>query len=166
MVNVLYIGQYGEKGRFTTIQWRCFVEWCKTECNKIILYSRMPYHTVCSRFSPYCVINELEMPDRELNVYAYEMSVNNIMFWDYMKEYNYNIDIDDISHIFFFYGKKLIASLEIVDYENYIFIEEPVDRIDKFLICRELISENIRFCIRGTSDIDHLLRGEIWKPLG
>ncbi len=167
MVSVLYIGQYKATGRFTTTQWRCFMEWCKTECNKIVIYSQMHYHTICTKFPLYCNINELERPDEVLSIYAYEINVINVGFWDYIKEYNYNIDIaDDISHIFFFYGKRNVASLEIVDYENYVLIEEPISQEDKFLFKKELILENIRFCAEGKSDIDELLQEESWKPLG
>lgn len=102
------------------------MEWCKTECNKIIVYSKMPYITICNRFPLYCKIRELETPDEEQNVHAYEIDAGNIEFWNYIKEFNYNIDVDDISHIFFFCEKRHIASLEIVDYENYVLIEEPV----------------------------------------
>lgn len=133
MVNVLCIGKYGEAGKFNTIQWKCFIEWCKKECNRIIAYSQMSYNTIETKFPLYCNINELEKPDKILNVYAYEINVTNTIFWDYIKDYNYNIDqADDISHIYFFQKEKYIASLEIVDYENYILIEEPINPKDPF----------------------------------
>ena len=166
MINILYIGQYKEGGRFTTIQWRYFMEWCKTECNKIFVYSKMPYITICNRFPLYCKIGELETPDEEQNVYAYEIDVGNVEFWNYIKEFNYSIDVDDISHLFFFCEKRHVASLEIVDYENYVLIEEPVDQIEIFLIKKELVIENIQFCAEGKSDIDELLQEESWRPLG
>ena len=53
MVRVLYVGQYKEGGRINTIQWKYFIEWCKTECNEIIVYSKMPYNTICPKFSLY-----------------------------------------------------------------------------------------------------------------
>lgn len=167
MINVLYIGQYKENGKFTTIQWKYFMEWCKTECNKIIVYSTMPYNIICTKFSLYCNIIELEKPDEGMDIYAYEISVTDVVFWDYIREYNYNIDVEeDISHIYFFYEKRYIASLEIVDYENYVLIETPVNQEDKFFLMKDLILENIRFCIAGKSDIDDLVQEENWKPLG
>lgn len=167
MVQVLYVGQYKEGGKITTIQWRYFMEWCKTECNKIIVYSKMPYNTICTKFPLYCNINELQSPDELLDIYAFEINIFNIAFWEYIKEYNYNIDIaDDISHIYFFWGNRNIASLEIVDYENYVLIEEPISHDDIFLLNRKLILENIQFCSKGKADIDDLLQGEGWKALG
>lgn len=167
MVRVLYIGQYKEEGKFNTIQWRYFIEWCKTECNKIIVYSRMPYNTIRTKFPLYCNINELDMPDKLMKIYSYEINVIDVAFWDYICGYNYNIDMeDDISHLFFFYEKRNVASLEIVDYENYVLIEEPISQEDKFLSNEKLILDNIRCCSEGRSDIDDLLQEENWKPLG
>ncbi len=84
-----------------------------------------------------------------------------------VRDYNYSIDIlDDISHIFFGNGEKYIASLETVDYENYLFIEEPVAHEGKLLLNQTLIQENIQNCYNGKADIDELLQGESWKPLG
>lgn len=167
MINVLYIGQYNGTGKFNTIQWKCFMKWCKVECNKIIVYSEMPYDIIRNKFPLYCDINELRKPDERLNIYAYEINVNDIVFWDYIEEYNYNIDIEDnISHLFFLDGEKDIASLEIVDYENYILIEAPINRVDKFLLDKKSILDNIRYCMKGKSDIDDLVQEEYWKPLG
>ena len=167
MVSTLYIGQYAKAGKFITSQWEYFIEWCKTECDKIIVYSQMSYGTICAKFPLFCDINELERPDETLNVHAFKLNISNVAFWEYIKEYDYDIDIeDDISYIFFFYGERNVASLEIVDYENYILIEEPISQKDKFLCNRELISENIRSCTKGKSDINDLVQGDDWKPLG
>lgn len=167
MIRVLYIGLYNGEGKFTKEQWKYFLEWCEIECNKIIIYSQMTYSTVCSKFPSSCNIIELEKPDEALNVYAYEISVINVVFWDYIKHYNYNIDImDNISHMFFFNSERFIASLEIVDYENYLFIEEPITHEEKLLLNKDLIYENIQFCFKGKVDIDELLQEENWKPLG
>lgn len=86
MVQVLYVGQYKEGGKITTIQWRYFMEWCKTECNEIIVYSKMPYNTICTKFPLYCNINELQSPDELLDIYAFEINIFNISFWEYIKE--------------------------------------------------------------------------------
>lgn len=167
MVSALYIGQYTKAGKFITSQWEHFLEWCRTECDNIIVYSQMSYCTICAKFPLYCDINELEKPDEMLNIHAYKLDIFDVAFWEYIKEYDYNIDIeDDISYIFFFYKERNVASLEIVDYENYILIEEPVSQEDKFLYNKDLVSENICFCIKGKSDIDKLARGEDWKSLG
>lgn len=167
MVDVLCIGKYEEAGKFNTIQWNGFIEWCKKECNKVIVYSQMSHNTISAKFPLYCNIIELEKPDKALNVYAYEINVINVIFWDYIKNYNYNIDMeDDISHMFFFKKETYIASLEIVDYENYILIEEPISLQNKFLYNKELLLENNLFCLEGKSDIDELLQEESWKPLG
>lgn len=167
MVRVLCIGQYNEVGRFIKEQWKCFIEWCKIDCNKIVIYSQMTYNTICSKFPLYCNISSLEKPDEALDVYAYEINVINAMFWDYIKDYNYNIDIkDDISHMFFFNSEKYIASLEIVDYENYLFIEESIAHKEKLLLNETLIQENIQSCFKGEADIDDLLQEESWKPFG
>lgn len=167
MISVLYIGQYNREGKFTEEQWKCFIEWCEIECNKVIIYSQMNYSTICFKFPSYCDISVLEKPDETLDVYAYEINVINVLFWNYIKDYNYNIDImDNISHIFFFNDEKYIASLEIVDYENYLFIEEPIVHEEKLLLSKKLIQENIQFCFKGKGDIDELLQEESWKPLG
>lgn len=167
MNRVLYIGQYNEEGEFTTIQWRYFIEWCKKGCNKIIVYSKMSHYTICTKFPLFCNINKLQMPDEEMNIYSYEIDILDPAFWDYMKGYNYDINIaDDISHIFFFDGERNIASLEIVDYENYVLIEDPVGHYDIFLHNRELLSGNIQFCSDGKTDIDDLSQEESWKALG
>ena len=167
MVNVLYIGMYKETGKFNTVQWKCFIDWCKKECNRVIVYSHMPYNIILPKFPLYCKINELVKPDKDLDVYAYEMNVIHTIFWDYIKDFNYNIDqADDISHMFFYRNKKYIASLEIVDYENYIIIEEPMNQKDKFFLNVEMAMENNRFCLERKSDINALLQEESWKPLG
>lgn len=166
MVNILCIGKYRE-GKFSTIQWKCFLEWCKKECNKIIVYSHMPYNIICAEFPLYCDIIKLEKPDKVLNVYAYEINIINVLFWNYIEDYNYDIDKEnDISHMFFFQKGKYIASLEIVDYENYILIEDFIKQKDIFFAKEELILENNRLCFEGKSDIDELLQEEKWRPLG
>lgn len=167
MVSVLYIGYYNKDGKFNTIQWRSFIEWCKTECNKINVYSRMPYDIICSKFPLYCDVKELQMPDELMRIYAYEIHVIEAAFWNYIYTYNYNIDIeDDISHSIFFYEKRDVASLEIVDYENYVLIEEPINQKDKFLSNEKLILDNIQYCFEGKSDIEDLVQEGKWKPLG
>ena len=167
MVRVLCIGQYNGEGKFTKEQWKYFIEWCEIECNKIVIYSQMTYSTICSKFPLCCNVSALEKPDVTLDVYAYEINVTSIMFWDYIKDYNYNIDImDNISHMFFFNSEKYIASLEIVDYENYLFIEEPITHEGKLSLNKTLIQENIQFCFKGKEDIDELLQEENWEPLG
>lgn len=168
MINILYIGQYNGKGKLSTIQWECYIEWCKIECNKMIIYSHMFYDIICSKFPLYCTINELEKPDITLDVYAYEVKVTNKAFWNYIKDCNnYNIDMkDDISHIFFFSAKRKIASLEIVDYENYILIEDPINSEKIWGSQSELIRQNIQFCRKGVEDIEELVEGENWRPLG
>lgn len=167
MVRVLCIGQYNGDGKFTKEQWKYFIEWCEIECNKIIIYSQMTYGTVYSKFSSCCNISALGKPDESLDVYMYEIKVINVVFWHYIKDYNYNIDImDSISHMFFFNSEKYIASLEIVDYENYLFIEEPITHGEKLLLNKTLIQENIQLCFKGKADINELLQEESWKPLG
>lgn len=166
MISVLCIGQYNGEGKFTKEQWNCFIKWCGVECNKIVIYSQMTYSTVCSKFPSYCNISVLEKPDETLDVYAYEINVTNVIFWDYIKDYNYNIDImDNISHIFFFHGEKYIASLEIVDYENYLCIEDPIAHEEQLLLSKTLMEENILSCLKGKGDIDEILQEESWKPL-
>lgn len=167
MVRVICIGQYNRDGKFTKEQWKCFIKWCEIECNKIVIYSQMTCGKVCSKFPLCCNISVLDKPDETLDVYAYEINVIKGAFWDYIKEYNYNIDImDNISHIFFFNSEKYIVSLEIVDYENYLFIEEPIAHEGKLLLNKTLIQENIQLCFKGKADIDELLQEESWKPFG
>ena len=166
MVRVLYIGQYNREGKFTKEQWKCFIKWCEIECNRIVIYSQMTYSTIYSKFPSCCNISVIEKLDETLEVYAYEINVIDVVFWEYIKDYNYDIDIDDISHMFFFNSEKYIASLEIVDYENYICIEVPIAQEEKLLINKMLIQENIQFCFKGRTDIDELLQEENWKPLG
>ena len=166
-MKILYIGQYKEKGRFLTTQWKCFIEWCKKECNKIIVYSRVSYDTFCTIFSRFCNVDILEKPDKTIDVYAYKIEVVDIGFWNYIEEYNYSIDAEnDVSHMFFLNGDRNIASLEVVDYENYVLIEEPINQEDIFLSLREMIIENMQFCVKGKEDIDEMARGERWEPLG
>lgn len=166
MTKVLCVGKYNEKGRFNIIQWKYFIEWCKKECNKVIVYSQMTYDMICTKFPLYCNINELERPDRDLNVHAYEINEINSIFWNYIKDFDYNINKEnDISHMFFFQSDEYIASLEIVDYENYILIEETNNKKHNIFLNNELILENNRLCLKGKSDIDDLLQGESWKPL-
>ena len=166
-MRILYIGKYKEKGQFSTIQWKYFIEWCKEECNSLIVYSRMPYDAFRTIFSCYCNIDILEKPDVILDVYAYKIEMVDIRFWNYIEEYDYNIDAEnDVSHMFFLNGDRNIASLEIVDYENYVLIEEPINQEDIFLFQKEMIIENMQFCVRGKEDIDEIARGEGWQPLG
>ena len=164
---ILCIGQYNDRGEFSTVQWEYYIDWCKIQCNKVIVYSHMSYDIICKKFSSYCTVNELEKPDKTVDVCAYEIDVTNIAFWDYIKGNNYNIDEkDDISHIYFFAGKRNVASLEIVDYENYVLIEEPIDREDIFLLQKDMILENIELCLKGEEEIEKLVEGESWRPLG
>lgn len=167
MIRVLCIGLYNREGKFIKEQWECFIKWCRMECNKIIIYSSMSYNTVRSKFLSYCNISVLEKPDELLDVYAYEINIINSSFWNYIKDFNFNIGIiDNISYIFFFNSKKYIASLQIVDYENYLLIEEPIAHKEKLLLNDMLIQENIQLCIKGKADIDELLQEESWQPLG
>lgn len=109
MVEVLCIGQYDIAGKFTTFQWKCFIEWCKAECNKVVIYAQIPYHTICKEFPSCCDICIVEKPDKALDVYAYKIDVTNTLFWDYIANNNYNIDgLNNISHIFFFDSEKIL----------------------------------------------------------
>ncbi len=167
MVRVLCIGMYNGEGKFTKEQWKCFIKWCRTECNKILIYSSMTYNIVRSKFFSYCNISVLGKPDELLDVYVYEINIINNTFWNYIEYYNFDIDNpDDISYIFFFSSEKNIASLQIVDFENYLLIEEPVAHQEKLLLDEMLIQENIRLCIKGKADVDELLQEESWKPFG
>ena len=167
MVDVLCIGRYDKVGKFTIRQWKCFIEWCKEECNRVIVYTRMPYRMICEEFPLYCNISILEKPDIDLDVYAYKINVTNSWFWDYIENCNYDIDeANDISHIFFFYDEKHIASLEIVDYENYVLLEEDITYKDKLLENKEMVSENVQLCSKGGADIEGILQEESWSPLG
>ena len=167
MLDVLCIGQYDKTGRFTTIQWKCFIEWCKGECNKLIIYTRLSYRAICSKIPLYCNISILEKPDKALDIYAYEINVENVLFWNYIANGDYSIDrADDISHMFFFYGEISIASLEIVDYENYVLIEGDAVQNDRLLANKAMVSENIQLCFKGKADIEGLSQQESWKPLG
>lgn len=165
MINVLCIGNYNVEGKFTKIQWRHFIAWCEIECNKLVVYSRMNYDIICTKFSKWCKISVIDKPDDTLDIYSYEIKITDNLFWTYIINFNYNIDIDNISHIYFFSGEKYIASLEVVDYENYILIEEFDNNQSKLLLSGELASENIQLCSEGKSDIDALTQ-ETWKPLG
>lgn len=166
MVRVLCIGQYNDEGKFYNEQWKCFIEWCKIVCNKIVIYSRMTYRMVCSKFPLYCKISTLDKVDKDMDVYAYRMDIIDDKIWNYIKHYNYNIDINDIDYIFFYHKETYLASLEIVDYENYIFIETFFDGKSKLLLNREMLEKNIRLCYKGKADIDEALQEECWKPLG
>lgn len=42
----------------------------------------------------------------------------------------------------------LAASLEVVDYENYLIIEEFVAHKEKVLLNRKLVQENIELCFK------------------
>lgn len=96
--------------------------------------------------------------------------MNTAYFYDIIlsiEDFNFNIDIiDNISYIFFFSSEKNIASLQIVDFENYLLIEEPIAHQEKLLLNEMLIQENIRLCINGKADVDELLQEESWEPLG
>lgn len=167
MVDVLCIGRYDKVGKFTTRQWKCFIEWCKEECNRVIVYTRMPYRMICEEFPLYCNISILEKPDTDLDVYAYKIYVTNSWFWDYIENCNYDYDeSNNISHIFFFNYEKYIASLEIVDYENYVLLEENITSKDKLLENKEMVSENVQLCSKGEADIEGILQEESWRPLG
>lgn len=167
MVSVLCIGKYNKTGKFSEIQWKYFIKWCKLQCNRIIVYSRMTYNMISDEFPMYCNINPLAKPDESLDVYAYEIEVTDAVFWEYIKNCNYDIDIPyDISHIFFFYGSRHVASLEVVDYENYILIEEPIKQMEILMEDKAMILENIQLCSEGKADIDELSKNESWKPLG
>lgn len=167
MVRVLCIGLYNGEGKFIKEQWKCFIKWCRIECNKIVIYSPMTYNTVRSKFLSYCNISVLKKPDESLDVYTYEINIIDSEFCHYIEDFNFNIDIiDNISYIFFFSSEKNIASLQIVDFENYLLIEEPIAHQEKLLLNEMLIQENIRLCINGKADVDELLQEESWEPLG
>ncbi|MBO5352321.1 MAG: hypothetical protein J6A77_03385 [Lachnospiraceae bacterium] len=115
-------------------------------------------------FSKACSIKFLDKPDRTLDVNSYEISVIHSSFWDDIKSYNYNIDsCNDISHMYFFHDEFYVASLEIVDYKNYVLFEETFNQQNTFLD-KEMELENAVLCFKGKEDISDLL--EEWKPLG
>ena len=167
MVNILCIGQYNRTGRFTAGQWKCFIKWCEIMCNEIIIYTRMTYETVISKFALYSNVNILEKPDKLLDVQAYEIEIIDVKFWTYIEAFNFDIDaVDDISHIYFFNHKKIIASLEIVDYENYILIETSVSFKDRLTLSPQMALENIQVCNNNKADIDDMTQNENWSILG
>ena len=58
-----------KEGRFTTIQWDYFLEWCIIERNRIIVDSRMHYDVICTSFPLYCNICELESLEVVLDIH-------------------------------------------------------------------------------------------------
>lgn len=69
-----------------------------------------------------------------------------------------------MSHIFFFDHKRMIASLEIVDYENYILMETSVPLKDRLTLPPKMALENIQVCINHKADIDSMAQNENWEP--
>ncbi len=131
MIDVLCIGQYNKEGRFTAKQWQCFLEWCEAMCDEVVVFTPMTCGAIHERFPQHCKISIQKKPDALLDVQSYRIKIEAAGFWRYMDQLNFDIDMaDGISHLFFFEDKKCIASLEIVDYQNYVFFEDaiPVDR--------------------------------------
>lgn len=127
----------------------------------------MTYEIVNLKFPLYCNISVLEKPDETLDVKAYKIDVTDVTFWLYIKNFNFNINLaDDISHIFFFSSKKCIAALEIVDYQNYVLIEDAIPVDDKLVLTKKLALENIQLCTEGKYDIDDIVQDEEWEILG
>ena len=93
MVRVLCIGLYNGEGKFIKEQWKCFIKWCRIECNKIVIYSPMTYNTVRSKFLSYCNISVLKKPDESLDVYTYEINIIDSEFWNYIEDFNFNESI-------------------------------------------------------------------------
>ena len=68
--------------------------------------------------------------------------------------------------VFFYHYEKYIASLEIVDYENYVLLEDDIAYKDKLLENKAMVSENVQLCSKGEADIEGILQRESWNPLG
>lgn len=166
-MKVLYISQYNSDGRFMKPQWKNFIEWCIKECNSMIIYSSMNYETICSKFPMFCKVIELESPDKEIEIFAYEIEIKSNDYWSYIENYDYGINSsDNISHMYFKSGNMHIAYLEIEDCDNYVMLEDDIINTDCILPTNDLILENIQACMKGKYDIEDLLQDEKWRPLG
>mgnify|MGYP006954209574 FL=1 len=56
--------------------------------------------------------------------------------------------------------------MEIVDYENYILIENSVPFKDRLTLPPKMALENIQVCINNKADIDDMTQNENWSILG
>lgn len=167
MVDILWIGQYNEEGRFTQKQWNDFLKWCERICDEILIYTRITYDAIHWRFPRYCDIRIQEKPDELSDIQSYQIDIKDVRFWEYIDTLNFDIDIaDEISHLFFFKHKQHIASLEIGDDQNYVLFEDSIPVDERLTLPKKLALENVQLCINGKYDIDDLVQSEELEIIG
>jgi len=165
MVSVVYIGYYNKNGQFESDMWGAVLKWITTKCDNVQIYTQLEYSRVLNYIGNSGKIIQQEFPDRSLNYNSYKIVCQSDEFWANIKRANFDID-NGITHMYFFKGNVFIGELEVDDCENFVFLDiSPLEESEVASIIPN-ISKNIKNCCIRKEQIDYLVNGEEWRPIG
>ncbi len=165
MVKVICIGAYNSEGKFDSNNWYEVLNWLKVNCDSLIIYCHIEYKKLHKLINQSCDIKIINSPDENMNIKAYKIYNFKNKFWDIIKQTDFCIDSEEeISHLFFMYEEKLLCTLELTDYENYIMIYDINDKTIKYSNIISNDKYNKYICDNHKEDIDGLSDGEEWMP--
>jgi hypothetical protein len=164
-MNVICIGMYNNKGIFNNLNWKGLIEWIKHKYNAVEIYTRMDLYTLQGCFESNTFIVEGKIPDTTMDYKSYRIICDDNV-WNKLRDMNYNIDDNCISHMYFFYKEQYKGCLEIQDYENYVFLVLTKEEEKELSNLLPLLDENEKTCNINRGDINTLADGDEWKPLG
>mgnify|MGYP003309146862 CR=1 FL=1 len=155
MKQVLYIGCYDKTGRFTSHNWKVFLDFLKERGTKIEILVTHSNDKIKN------VVEVTEISNSELLMYTIKVNEQSIKM---LLSLNCDIDSSGIEYMFFYDNDDERACLNITDYENYVVIDEKINT-DGLILRGINIDDNCFVCKEHVYDIDALVE-ESWTPLG
>ena len=79
--------------------------------------------------------------------------------------WNYNINICNISHIYFYLCEKELGYISINDFDNFVVFDFPNMYIDELVNMLNSVKENAEICFEYKYDIDGIVEDDL-IPIG
>lgn len=163
MKNILWIGKYNEYGVFDSDNWKQFIAWVKKNCDMVDIYSNINPTDVRVVFGNDKVMNEYVFEGME-NYHSYEIACDDEAF-NILSMWNYNINICNISHIYFYSNEKEYGFININDFDNFVIFEVPNANLESLVDALDSIQENAKKCLECKDDINEIAEDD-WIPIG
>ncbi|MBD5136989.1 MAG: hypothetical protein HDT39_13635 [Lachnospiraceae bacterium] len=163
MKNILWIGKYNKYGVFDSDNWNQFITWLKKNCDMVDIYSNINPTDIRAVFGNEKVMNEYVFEGME-NYHSYEIACDDNVF-NTLSMWNYNINICNISHIYFYLCEKELGYISINDFDNFVVFDFPNMHIDELVNMLNSVKENAEICFEYKYDIDGIVEDD-WIPVG
>lgn len=163
MKNILWIGKYNKDGVFNSDNWKQFIIWIKKKCDMVDIYTNINPTDVRLVFGNDKVMNEYTFEGMD-NYHSFEMACDDNVF-ETLSTWNYNINIYNISHIYFYSNEKEYGYIYINDFDNFIVFDVPNVHLEELVDMLESVQENAKKCLEYKEDINEIADDD-WMPIG